>query len=61
MDGLRDSIGTEVQPTYRTLIGDRYFIAVQDDLGADAYHQALADGRAMPLSQAIAYAMEGRK
>ena len=34
MDGLLDSIGTPVQPTYNTLIGDRYFTAVQDDAGS---------------------------
>ena len=58
MDGLLDSIGTSVQPTYNTLIGERLFPAVQDELGADAYQQAMAAGRAMSLSQAIEYAMD---
>ena len=59
MDGSLDSIGSAAQPTYTTLIGDRLFPAVQQELGTDAYQQTLADGRAMSLSQAIDYAMEG--
>ena len=60
MDGLLDSIGAPVQPSFNMLIGDRYFGAVQRDLGTDAYEQALAAGRAMSLPQAIDYAMEER-
>ena len=58
MDGLLDAIGSSAQPTYHTWIGNRLFGAVQEDLGRDAYEQALTAGRAMTLSQAIDYAME---
>jgi hypothetical protein len=60
MEGLLESIGSAVQPTYNVMIGDPLFGAVQQELGADAYHQALAAGRAMSLSQAIQYAIEGQ-
>ena len=59
MEGLLDSIGSSVQPTYNFWIGDRLFGAVQQELGTDAYQQALMAGRAMSLSQAIQYAIEG--
>ena len=58
MEGLLHSIGTTVQPSYNTWIGDPHFSAVQDELGTDAYQRALAAGRAMSLSQAIDDAME---
>ena len=57
MQGLSDSVGSPVQPSYNAWIGDRLFPAVEQELGTDAYHQALAAGRAMSLSQAIGYAM----
>ena len=41
-----------------TWIGDPYFSGVQQELGSAAYQQALAEGRALSLSQAIDYAME---
>jgi hypothetical protein len=59
MEGLLDSIGSSVQPTYTILIGDRLFGAVQQELGTDAYQRALTAGRAMSLLQAIRYANEG--
>ncbi len=61
MDGLLDSIGTTVQPTYNLLIDDRLFPAVRTELGTDAYQQAWASGRAMSLSQAIEYAAEAQE
>jgi hypothetical protein len=57
MDGLLDSIGSTVQPSYNMFIGDRFFGPVQEELGKDAYQQALAAGRTMSLSEAIDYAM----
>jgi non-specific serine/threonine protein kinase len=59
MEGLLDSVGSSVQPTYNIWIGDRLFGAVQQELGTDAYQQALTAGRALSLSQAIQYATEG--
>jgi hypothetical protein len=60
MEGLLDSVGSSVQPTYNTFIGDRLFSAVEQELGTDAYQQALAAGRAMSLTQAIQYATADR-
>jgi non-specific serine/threonine protein kinase len=56
MEGLLDSIGSEVQPSYHAWIGDRLFGAVQEQLGDDSYQRELAAGRSMSLSQAIEYA-----
>jgi non-specific serine/threonine protein kinase len=58
MEGLLASIGAGVQPSYNAWIGDRYFAAVEHELGSAAYEQTLAEGRAMSQSQAIGYAME---
>jgi len=60
MEGQLDSIGAPAQPTFNMLIGDRYFGLVQSELGPSAYEQAVAEGRAMPLPQAIEYAIEGK-
>jgi non-specific serine/threonine protein kinase len=58
MEALLESIGSAPQPTYTALIGDRFFAAVQYELGPDGYQQAIEAGRAMSLAQAIAYADE---
>ena len=58
MEGLLDSIGSSVQPSYNAWIGDRYFGAVRDALGMDVYEDALTHGRAMSLSQAIEYSLQ---
>jgi non-specific serine/threonine protein kinase len=58
MEGLLDSIGSSVQPTYNIWIGDRLFGAVQQEVGTDAYQEAFAAGRAMSLLEAIQYALE---
>ncbi len=53
MESVLDRIGAPVQPTYNTWIGDRCFGAVQEALGTRGYEQALAEGGAMSLSQAL--------
>jgi non-specific serine/threonine protein kinase len=58
MEGLLDTIGSSVQPTFNALIGERLFPAVEQALGADTYQQAVAAGRAMSFSEAIQYALE---
>ena len=58
MEGLLDSIGSSVQPSYNSLIGDRYFEAVREALGIEVYEHAVMQGRAMSLSQALQYSME---
>jgi non-specific serine/threonine protein kinase len=57
MEGLLDTVGSSVQPTFNALIGERLFPAAEQALGAETYQQALAAGRAMSLSQAIQYAL----
>ena len=58
MQGLLESIGAPMQPSYNALIGDRLFSALLQELGEDGYQQALAAGRALSMSHAIDYAME---
>ncbi len=58
MEGLLESIGSSVQPTYTLLIGDPLFGGVQQELGTEVYRQALESGRAMPVGQAIDYVRE---
>jgi non-specific serine/threonine protein kinase len=57
MLGLLDSMATPLQVSMRVMIGDRYIDPVQQALGADAFEQALSEGRAMSLKQAIQYAV----
>jgi predicted ATPase/DNA-binding winged helix-turn-helix (wHTH) protein len=58
MEGLLASVGAPVQPSYNTWIAEPFFTAVQRTLGAGVYENALAEGRAMSLVQAIDYALE---
>jgi hypothetical protein len=60
MEGLCDSIGAPAQPTFNIWIRDPLLKAAQDELGPEAYRQALESGRAMRLAQAIEYAREER-
>jgi non-specific serine/threonine protein kinase len=60
MEGLLESIGSSVQPTYNAWIGDPLLAAVQQELGIDTCQQAMAAGRDMSLSQAIEYATSGQ-
>jgi predicted ATPase/DNA-binding winged helix-turn-helix (wHTH) protein len=60
MEGLLTSVGAPIQPSYYALIDEPFFAGVQRTLGADVYAQALAEGRAMPLGQAIDDALEER-
>jgi tetratricopeptide (TPR) repeat protein len=54
---LLESIGSPPQPSHNALIGDHLLSALPQELGEVAYRQALADGRAMSMSQAIDYAL----
>ena len=60
MEGLLDGIGSSVQPTYNSLVGDRLAGALQEELGTDIYGRALAAGRAMSLSQAMDCALDAQ-
>ena len=56
MEGLLDSIGSAVQPTYQTWIGKRLFSAIEQELGRDAFQETLGEGRRMSLAEAVDYA-----
>jgi tetratricopeptide (TPR) repeat protein len=54
---LRRRIGTPVTPAHRALY-DRHLAIVRDALGPERWDTFWAEGHAMPLGQAIAYALE---
>ena len=58
MEGLLDSAGAPPQASYHTWIGDRSLEIMTRNLGEDGVHAALAEGRAMSLSQAIGFGLE---
>ena len=60
MEGLLDSIGSSVQPSYNAWIGNQYFEAAREAVGVDVYEHAVMHGRAMSLTQAIEYSMDYR-
>jgi len=57
MFGLLDSMASPLQASIKMMIGDRYIDRAKEALGADAFEQALSEGRAMSLQQAIQYAV----
>ena len=54
---LREAIGAPLPPTYQAEL-ERHLETAQQALGEQASATALADGRAMTMEQAIAYALE---
>jgi non-specific serine/threonine protein kinase len=56
MEGLHDSVGSPVLNIVKDAIGDRYVQPLRQSLGEEAFDAALADGRAMSLTQAVQYA-----
>lgn len=52
-EALREAIGTPIHPVYRADY-ERAVAAARTALGAEAFAAAWAEGRAMPLEQAIA-------
>ena len=56
-DGLLASVGGSLVPTIGW-IRDRYFEPVKTSLGGAAFEAARAEGRAMPIVQAIALARQ---
>ena len=55
-DQLLESVGAFFRPQYKQL-RDRYFDAVKDSLGDEAFQVASSEGRAMSLTKAIEYAL----
>ena len=55
-DQLLESVGAFFRPQYKQL-RDRYFDAVRDSLGDEAFQAASSEGRAMSLTKAIQYAL----
>ena len=58
-NGLLESIGSPLQQSVKTLIGDRFMERVRSALGADAFDAAFGQGRSMSLTEAVAYALAG--
>jgi non-specific serine/threonine protein kinase len=58
MDGLLDSVGAPAQPSFNIWIGDRLFDTMRGALGESGLNAALAEGRAMSLTQAIEFGLE---
>jgi hypothetical protein len=58
MEGLVESVGAPVQESFNRLIGDRYLDAMKGSLGESVLRAALAEGRAMSLSQAVQFGLE---
>ena len=56
-DGLLESVGASLVPTIGW-IRDRYFELVKTSLSGGAFETARAEGRAMPVLQAIALARQ---
>ncbi len=56
-DGLLESVGGSLVPTIRW-IRDRYFELAKTSLGAGSFEIVRGEGRAMPLSLAIAFAQQ---
>jgi tetratricopeptide (TPR) repeat protein len=57
MQGLLDGVRAPVQASFTRWIGDRSLARAADALGPEAWKAALADGRAMSPTRAIAYAL----
>jgi len=57
MEGLVESVGAPIQDSFNRLIGNRYLDAMKASLGDAAFHAAMAEGRAMPLSRAIQFGL----
>ncbi|MFQ5796796.1 MAG: BTAD domain-containing putative transcriptional regulator, partial [Candidatus Bipolaricaulia bacterium] len=57
-EALREAIGFPLPPSYRADYYDRNVAAVRTKLGEEAFAMAWAEGRAMTLEQAIAYALK---
>jgi hypothetical protein len=58
MEGLLESVGAPVQESFNRLIGDRDLDAMKGSLGESVLRAALAEGRAMSLSQAVQFGLE---
>jgi non-specific serine/threonine protein kinase len=58
MEGLLDSVGAPAQLTYHMWIGDRSLDIMRRSLGEGGVQAALAEGRAMSLSEAIEFGLE---
>jgi hypothetical protein len=59
-EAIRDALGTPLPPVDRA-DHDRCLAAVRAALGEEAFAAASAEGRAMELEQAVAYALEGTR
>lgn len=53
MEGLLQSVGAPVQPTFKTWVTDRYFEGARRSIGDEVFEQARAEGRAMSAARAM--------
>jgi hypothetical protein len=58
MEGLLESLGAPIQPSFHRWIGDRHLDALKQSLGDTVLQAASAAGRAMSLTQAIEFGLE---
>jgi len=56
-DRLLESVASPLLPEAK-LLRDRYFDSAKESLGEGPFQAALSEGRAMPLNQAVQYALE---
>src|SRR5439155_2132332 len=57
VEGLREAIHSPLEPCFRAEY-DRNLVAAREALGTEAFAAVWAEGRAMTLEQAVAYALE---
>ena len=60
MEGVLESVGAPVQPSFDRWVGEPYFAAVKESLGGARFETARAEGRAMSLAEAIQFGLEDR-
>jgi non-specific serine/threonine protein kinase len=53
MEGLLESVGSQVQASYHKWIGDRFTDRMKHGLGERAFEAALAEGRLLSLARAV--------
>ena len=58
-EALRELVGTRLLPSERAGY-ERDLAAVRAELGEEAFAEDWAEGRAMSVEQAVAYALDGR-
>jgi hypothetical protein len=58
-EGLCEATGVNLDSPFLSRFHERYRAAARAELGEAAWQESLTEGRAMPLEEAISYALEG--